>query len=190
MRKKFILVIFFIFSLMAFSAVHWDGEEGRLRVMYKILDPLTVVVDKLNKIRTNTLDKEFTYSSKNNGQKIKVTVSAPYNNSAIDDYLRKIYERVYFSLKNQGQFSLKNQTSSVVTEIKGKGYFVDKEEGITEDKKEYSYSKPFSSRVSESPFLATTEIDVDFKLPQGEVPIGVYKGTLVLDVWFGGTIKN
>lgn len=194
MKKILVILILLFVSVVSFGKTNWNGEDGRLRVIYKLLDPLIVKVEDPARIKANTLEKKFTYSSKNKGKRIKVDVSAPYNNNSIDNFLREIYKYVYFELENSGEFNLtsidagvkENQNSGV---IKGKGYFVDESNNIFGKDRTTYYSKEFSSRVSSSPFAATTEIDVDFTLPDQEIPMGVYKGSMILNVWFGGTIK-
>lgn len=189
LKKSYLLLLLIMVSVASLGETYWDGEKGKLRIMYKLLDPLIVTVEQPTKIKTNTLNREFTYSSKNNGHRIKVNVRAPYNDGVIDNYLREIYKNVYFELEKQGEFDLNNTTKKDALPIKGKGYFVDESSGVYAKDKKTFYTKEFSNRVSGNAFVSSTEIDVDFKLPDGEVPMGVYKGTLTLNVWFSGGIK-
>lgn len=193
MRKKIWLVLFLIIiSINSFGKTIWNGEDGKLRIIYKLLDPLIVKVEDPVKIRANTLEKSFTYSSKNGGNRIKVDVSAPYD--SIDNFLREIYKYVYFELENDGNFELtlldsKIKNNQTTEPIKAKGYFVDESNGILAKDKKSFYHKEFSSRVASSPFTSSTQIDVDFTLPEQELPMGTYRGSMILNVWFGGTIN-
>lgn len=187
--KIYQVMIFIIINQIVFSATYWKGEnQNKITVIYKILNPLVVEVDKPERLRVNRAEKEFKYSSKSEGKKrIKVTVEAPYNKGSIDDILRKIYERVYFRLDNDGRFELLHDTDSTA-KIEGQGYFVD-EEISTVGNRVTSFDKSFYNNVGGENFNATTEIDVDFKLPSEFIPLGVYRGILKLNVWFGGTIN-
>lgn len=188
MKRNIRFILFLFITSLCFGKTVWHGEDGRLNIMYKILDPLIVKVEKPNKIVTNTLNREFTYSSKNGGRKIRVEVAAPYEQSKIDNYLREIYKYVYFELESQGKFKLtdKSKVNSVI--IEGEGYFIDENERIYAKDKRTFYSKEFANRLTGNAFTSVTDIDVNFKLPEGDVPMGSYTGTLTLNVWFSGGI--
>lgn len=188
MVKKFIFVFLLTTSVLSFGKTIWNGEDGRLRVLYKILDPLIVTVEDPVRLRASSLDKQFTYSSKNGGRPLKVTVKAPYIKDSIDTYLRKVYELVYFELADNGKFDLINN-KKVDSKIAAQGYFVDNDVKISAKEKKAFYYKKFTENVAGNNFNTTTGIDIEFTLPSGEIPMGVYTGDLILNVWFGGTIN-
>lgn len=187
-KKKYLFFLILLLSTTIFGKTNWKSEDGRIRVIYKVLDPLIVTVEQPKRIIASTLDKKFTYSSKNGGEMLRVKVYAPYNKDEVDNYLRKIYERVYFELENDGVFKLYNESGNPNIFIDGKGFFVDTDAGITAGAKNTHYDKEFKSNVGNNAFTATTNIDAEFSLPQGEAPLGVYRGALILKVWFGGSI--
>lgn len=184
MKKNLIFLLFLLASMFSYSDVKWNGEDGRIRIIYKIVDPLIVTVDTPKKMTVSANQKTFTYSGVTNDHKpLLVTVKSSYNK--VDDILRKIYETVYFELPNDGKFTLTNQNTQKV--IQGEGYFVDGTIGRATKTK--NLSKPFINTVNGTNFTATTHIDSEFTLPEGDVPMGVYTGTLKLNVWFGGSIR-
>ena len=186
MKRIFIVLSFLLITIISYSEVKWDGEDGRVTIIYKIVDPLIVEVEQPQKLVIGANQKKFTYSEASKRKKaLLVTVKSPYNQ--VDELLRKIYETVYFKLDNNGEFKLTNEKTT--KEISGKGYFIDNEAQATRDKKVTEISKPFANRVNGNGFSVTTGVDADFTLPEEEVPMGVYKGTLYLNVWFGGTLK-
>lgn len=186
MKRIFIVLSFLLATIISYSEVKWEGEDGRLTIIYKIIDPLIVDVEQPQKLVIGSNKKNFTYSEVSKTRKpLLVTVKSSYNE--IDELLRKIYETVYFELPNMGEFKLKNEKNNA--EIIGKGYFIDNEVGANRSNQRTEISKPFSNRVNGATFSTTTNIDANFTLPEGEVPMGVYKGSLHLNVWFGGTLK-
>lgn len=188
MKRLIILSLFLIINIFSYSNVIWDGENQKISIIYKIVDPIIVNVDIPERITVSSGQKNFTYSHMVKDKRmITVKVNAPYNPSMIDNVLRAIYERVYFSLQNNGEFDLKNSTEQAI--IKGKGYFVDSNEGILATAKRTSYDKEFANNVSGTNFYTTTQIDADFTMGQENMPMGVYTGTLKLDVWFGGRLN-
>lgn len=185
MKRILILLSFLVVTVMSYSDVKWEGEDGRVTIIYKIVDPLIVEVEQPQRLVIGANQKKFTYSEASKKKKpLLVTVRSPYNQ--VDELLRKIYETVYFELGNRGEFKLVNEKTT--KEINGQGYFIDNEGKATRDKKVTELSKPFANRVNGNGFSVTTGVDADFTLPEGEVPMGVYKGTLHLNVWFGGTL--
>lgn len=185
MKKIIILSIFFIISIISYSDVKWSGDSGKMSIIYKVVDPLIVKVDQPERIIVSQNQKTFTYSKMSSSKKVlAVNVTSSYN--YVDEILREIYKTVYFELVNNGDFVLKQ--ANTIEEIKGKGYFIDSENNATYTNKLTKIDKPFSSSVAGNIFSATTGIDADFTLPEGDVPMGVYTGTLKLNVWFGGTL--
>ena len=185
MIKKIIVFFFIVFSFSTFSQTYWKGENKKITIIYKVLDPLIIDIEPTERLYISKLDKNFKYSQKSTTRNgILVKVETPYNTSSYDEILRKIYEKVYFQLENEGVFDLVHENNTMY-KIKGSAYFVD--ENVKE--KATEYSKEFASSVAGSSFNTTTRIDVDFSLPDTELPLGIYKGTLRLNVWFGGTIN-
>lgn len=191
MKKSIILSLFLLMAIFSYSMVTWEGDKNNVSIIYKIVDPVIVEVEKPQKIVVSSGQKNFTYSEMVKDRKrIGVKVNTPYNPTMIDDVLRAIYERVYFSLQDNGNFDLKNTTDPTnVSIIKGKGYFVDQNSGVLAAEKRTFYDKEFANSVGGVGFYTTTEIDADFTMQQDNMPMGVYTGTLKLDVWFGGKLK-
>lgn len=195
--KKIIFMFFILISSIGYSETHWSGKDHdkSLVVLYKVLDPLIVKVDEPKRIIIPAKKNTYKYSEySEDHRKLKVDVSTSYNKDKIDDILRKVYENVHFKLQKDGAFELnrvkkENEKAENVV-IKGKGYFVDSSVSATEKDKKTQITKPFSSSVVGNKFSATTEIDAEFTVDNDNIPMGVYKGTLKLDVWFGGSIKQ
>lgn len=188
MKRIFIVLSFLLITIISYSDVKWEGEDGRVTIIYKIVDPIIVDVEQPQKLIVSANQKKFTYSEVNRDKKrINVRINAPYNqNHSIDSILRAIYEKVYLELQNDGKFELQNEKKSQNI-IKGKGYFVDNEAKVMSKDKQTFYSKEFSNRVNGNKFYTTSQIDADFEMDEN-MPMGVYKGTLKLNVWFGGSI--
>lgn len=187
MIKKIYIFLFFTLVINAFAGTNWSGDRKKISIIYKILDPLRVTVTTPEKIVATRMDKSFSYSEKSSDKKaLKVTVEAPYESGMLDNVLSKIYENVYFNLKNKGEFDLTLENTE--EKIEARAYFVD-EPYISKLEKKTYYTKEFSKTINGNSFNTTTNIDVDFLLPNSSLPIGVYRGTLGLEVWFGGTIE-
>lgn len=194
--KKAIFFLFILISSIGYSKTMWKGNnyDKNLVVLYKALDPLIVKVDEPKRIIIPAKRNTYKYSEySSDHRKLKVDVSTSYNKDQIDSILRKVYENVYFKLQNDGNFDLthvkkENEKVENVT-IKGKGYFVDNSVSATDKEKKSEITKPFSSSVVGNKFSATTEIDAEFTVDNDNIPMGVYTGTLKLDVWFGGSVK-
>lgn len=189
MKKILILLSFLLVTIISYSDVKWEGEDGRVTIIYKIVDPLIVDVEQPQKLVIGANQKKFTYSEASKDKKrVNVKVNAPYNqNHSIDNILRAIYAKVYFELQDKGEFNL-THTKNPENIIKGQGYFVDKEAGISSNDKKTFYNKDFSNRVNGNKFYTTSQIDADFEMTKENMPMGVYSGTLKLNVWFGGSI--
>ena len=187
MKKLLLIKLFLIIGSISFGVTNWDRTSiNPIVIIYKMVDPLVVTVEKPKKIYVPGHIRNFKYSDYSEGKKkIDVKVKTSYTGN-IDNILRKIYERVYFELGNNGNFDLrhKDQMDKI---IKGKGYFVD-EKYAPEGNKVTKYDKSFSSSLPGTSFQTTTQIDADFTKEEN-LPMGVYRGTLKLNVWFGGTIK-
>ena len=190
MKKIVILSLFLIVSFFSYSDVIWNGEEQKISIIYKVVDPIIVQIENPpQKITVSSGQKNFTYSEMAKDKRmISVRVNAPYNQNNIDNLLRAIYERVYFSLQNNGSFELKSATDPTSI-IQGNGYFVDPAAGIVATSKQTSYNQEFANSVGGTNFYTTTQIDADFTMPQENMPMGIYSGTLRLDVWFGGSLN-
>lgn len=189
MKKSFIFVFYILIVIFCYADVKWSGEDGKLTVVYKIVDPIIVDVDKPKKITVTSNQQSFSYSQMNgDNSKIEVRVTVPYNSGEVDDILRAIYERVHFRLQNSGKFDLvlDKNTSEI---IQGQAYFIDNAAGATTTNKKTEYFKDFSNTVAGNQFYTTSQIDVDFTTTKSEMPMGIYRGILKLDVWFDGTIK-
>lgn len=189
MRKIYILSLFLVLAIFSYSNnVTWTGDSGKITIIYKVVDPLIVTVEQPEKLTVSANQKTFTYSDMTKSKKpLLVTVKTTYNSGTVDDILRKIYEIVYFELEKTGKFELTNGTNPEL--ITGQGYFIDSQANATKNTKLTAINKPFANNVGGDTFSTTTEIDVDFTLPDGEVPMGLYTGTLRLNVWFAGSLK-
>ena len=112
MKRIFIVLSFLLVTIISYSDVKWEGEDGRLTIIYKIIDPLIVDVEQPQKLVIGSNKKNFTYSEVSKTRKpLLVTVKSSYNE--IDELLRKIYETVYFELPNMGEFKLKNEKNKL-----------------------------------------------------------------------------
>lgn len=187
MMKKILLMLFLIISSLSYSATNWKPKHNKkIIVIYKVLDPLIVEVDKPQKIVVPATETTFKYSDYSSSKrKLDVKVKASYTGT-VDRILAKIYERVYFKLENEGKFEL-THTTEKDKKISGKGYFVDA--GIPETQKKTTHDKEFITNLQGNTFSASTQIDAEFT-KEKDLPMGVYQGTLRLDVWFGGTFIN
>ena len=195
--KKIIFMFFILISSIGYSETSWEGNnyDKNLVVLYKVLDPIIVNVEQPQKINIPAVKGKYIYSNYSKNRKaLQVKVETPFNKGMIDEILRKVYEKVYLKLQNSGDFDLnyinkKDKGTENIT-IKGKGYFIDSSVSATEDTKTSYIEKQFANSVAGDKFSTTTEIDAEFTVDNDNIPMGVYKGTLKLDVWFGGTIKN
>lgn len=185
--KKIILLLLLIKNCFLFGDTFWSGEDKQgITVVFKVLDPLIVNVEKPSKLYISKLDKKFSYSEKSDTKKsLLVSVETPYEN--VDNILRRIYENVYFKLENNGVFKLSHESQKQFY-IQGNGYFID-DQYISKDLKATEYSKPFSNTLNGNKFYTTTNIDVDFSILDENIPLGIYNGSLILNVWFGGSIR-
>lgn len=189
--KKMIFIFFMLISCFSYTQTHWKGEDSPLVILYKALDPLIVTVEQPDKIIIPASKGTYKYSLYSQSKKpLSVKVAAKYNENTVDNILRKVYERAYFRLRDNGNFELLHKEQKD-KKIKGKGYFIDDEVQATETKKLYEINKEFAGSVGHNKFSTTTQIDVDFIIDDtNNAPMGVYNGTLKLDVWFGGSIKQ
>lgn len=195
--KKIIFMFFILISSIGYSETSWEGNnyDKNLVVLYKVLDPIIVNVEQPQKINIPAVKGKYIYSNYSKNRKaLQVKVETPFNKGMIDEILRKVYEKVYLKLQNSGDFDLnyinkKDKGTENIT-IKGKGYFIDSSVSATEDTKTSYIEKQFANSVAGDKFSTTTEVDAEFTVDNDNIPMGVYKGTLKLDVWFGGTIKN
>lgn len=188
--KKIFFVFFILLKSLSYCADTWHGSgkpDNILVVLYKVLDPLIVEVEQPERIVIPASNGSYRYSNYSKSRRpLTVKVSAKYNKDKVDDILRKIYERVYFKLDNNGDFELTNKKYGD-KKIKGKGYFIDSEAKATETNKLSEIDKEFSGSVGAEKFNATTQVDADFIINDiTNTPMGEYQGTLMLDVWFGG----
>lgn len=183
------IIIMFFFFKVGYAETIWRGEDNKkLTVIYKVLHPLIVNIEEPEKLIINRSEENFTYSKKNERKApILVTVKAPYNQESYDEILRKIYETVYFKLEDDGIFNLVHIDDNSM-KISAEAYFIDDIYTLGRNKVK-EYYKPFSSNTSGKEFITTTTIDVDFKNDPSRNKLGLYKGSLKLNVWFGGSIR-
>lgn len=189
--KRILVGIYFLLVSISYSDTHWSGNyhNENLVILYKVLDPLIVTIDAPQKIILPAVKGTYRYSEKSKSQRpLRVVVKADYTKSQVDNILRKVYEKVYFRLQGNGDFDLVNR-DEMSKKIQGKGYFIDSESGATVNNKLSEINKSFAGSVGAEKFSAETEIDADFIINDpANVPMGLYTGTLKLDVWFQGTI--
>lgn len=150
----------------------------QLVVIYKVLNPLSVVVDKPEKMIVKSSKETFKYSSVIQSRApLNVKIEAPYK--VRDEILDKIYGTATLVLRNHGNFELKkiDDASNIV---KGRGFFPSKGEQI------YEMVLPLNDASAANKYQASTTIDAVFNEDKKEMAMGSYKGVLILDVTYGG----
>lgn len=185
--KKILFAIFILMTSISYckESIWSVTSKNPIVIVYKVLDPLVVTVEQPEKIVVPAGVTTFKYSEySKNKKKLNVRVKSSYTGH-VDNILRKIYERVHFELQNGGMFDLIHEKEKS-KKIIGKGYFVDGGLAPEGEKKTY-YNKEFSNNLVVDSFNASTQIDVEFN-KEATLPMGIYTGTLKLNVWFNGSI--
>lgn len=176
MRKK--IVVFILCLTQSLYSVTHINFTRQLVVIYKVLSPLSVVVDKPEKMVVKKGKDTFKYSSVIRSQApLNVRIEAPYNFR--DEILDRIYGTATLTLKNQGKFDLKKIDDYSKT-IDGRGFFP------TEGEQSYKMVLPLNDVSAANKYQASTKIDAIFNENKVEMLMGNYKGVLILDVTYGG----
>ena len=177
MRKRIILICMLCLAHAIYSVTNINFTR-QLVVIYKVLNPLSVVVSKPEKMTVRRSKDTFKYSDVIQSRApLDVKIEAPYN--VRDEILDKIYGTATLILRNQGQFELRkvDDNSSV---IKGRGFFP------TKGEKSYEMVLPLNDASATNKYQASTMIDAIFNEDKKDMLIGNYKGVLILDVTYGG----
>ncbi len=177
MRKKIFLICLLYLSQAIYSVTNINFTK-QLVVIYKVLNPLSVVVDKPEKMIVKSSKESFKYSDVVQSRSpLNVKIEAPYN--VRDEILDKIYGTATLTLENQGNFELKkiDDNSEI---IKGRGFFP------SEGEKKYQMILPLNDGSAVNKYQASTTIDAVFNEEKTEMLMGNYKGVLILDVTYGG----
>lgn len=180
MIKEKILVIFMLLSIYSHTATKFNFSK-QLVVIYKILDPLSVIVDKPEKMIVKKGNQVFRYSEVTSSHTpLKITIEAPYN--VRDEILDKIYGTATLELRNNGEFELINidpKESDNLQSIGGRGFFP--EVGIDSHKMTLSLYAP----TIPNKYQASTTVDAIFNERKDNMTMGTYRGVLILDVTYG-----
>lgn len=124
MRKRCFLIYIFYLAQGLYSTTNINFTK-QLVVIYKVLNPLSVVVDKPEKMIIKSSKDTFKYSSVTQSRApLNVKIEAPYK--VRDEILDKIYGTATLVLRNYGNFELKKIDDSSNT-IKGRGFFLVRE---------------------------------------------------------------
>lgn len=178
-RLKLMLMLMIITSIFYIKtyAVTLFNTANHVVVIYKILDPLTVTVDKPEKLTVSGASMEpFTYSKTSLGKKpINIKVSRPFNNR--DNILDAIFSKVTLEIQNQGVFEL-TEIKDTKKKLKAKGYF--------SDTKDYKTIIPLSAGGGHNKYEGDANLDVEFNNGREKIELGTYKGVLRVDVLYGG----
>ena len=175
--KKKIMYLFLAVYALSYTATNFN-ITNQLVVIYKVLDPLTVVVDTPEKMIVKHGKQSFLYSEVVTSQKpLEVRVQAPYNER--DEILDRIYGTATLELRNNGRFTL-TETSNATEKIEGKGFFPSAGEGSSK-----VVLPLYSGSTPANRYDARINLDARFNEENKEMLIGVYKGVLFLDVIYG-----
>ena len=175
MNKKNILIIFILLSLYTYSATSFNFTK-QLVVIYKVLEPLSVIVDKPEKMIVKKGTQSFKYSEVASLGPLNIKIEAPYNER--DEILDKIYGTATLELQNNGAFELIETTNSDL-KIDGQGFFP------AEGESSYKMVLSLYNASVSNKYQASTTVDVVFNKNNKEMLMGTYKGVLILDVTYG-----
>ncbi len=147
----------------------------QLVVIYKVLDPLSVIVDKPEKMTVSVGDQTFKYSEVSTSKSpLNIKIETPYNDR--DEILDKIYGTAALKLANNGDFNLVNSTTNTEI-IKGRGFFKDGSSSLI---------LPLYNASTPNKYQASTTVDAIFNEERKQMLMGNYKGVLILNVTYGG----
>lgn len=167
----FLLGLYFCQSLYSRTTVNFTKE---LVVIYKILNPLTVTVDKPEKMVVKAGNQIFRYSETVSSKvPLNIRIEAPYN--VRDGILDQIYGTATLELENNGKFDLTDGSTNNV--IKGRGFFLDNVSHLLNLKLE--------STESLRKYHGLVTVDAVFNEDGSEMLMGNYKGVLRLNVTYG-----
>ena len=171
MNKKNILIIFILLSLYTYSATSFNFTK-QLVVIYKVLEPLSVIVDKPEKMIVKKGTQSFKYSEVASLGPLNIKIEAPYNERD------EILETATLELQNNGTFELIETTNSDL-KIDGQGFFP------AEGESSYKMVLSLYNASVSNKYQASTTVDVVFNKNNKEMLMGTYKGVLILDVTYG-----
>lgn len=175
MRKEKIFIIFILMSIYTYSATNFNFNK-QLIVIYKVLDPLSVIVDTPEKMIVKKGTQSFKYSEVTSSGPLNIKIEAPYNTR--DKILDKIYGTATLELQNAGIFEL-IETTNPNLKIDGQGFFP------TEGESSYRLSLPLDHATIPNTYQAATTVDAIFNKNNKVMLMGKYKGVLILDVTYG-----
>lgn len=177
MRKKIFLICLICLAQGLYSVTNINFTK-QLVVIYKVLNPLSVIVDKPEKMIMKSSKESFKYSDVVQSRApLNVKIEAPYN--IRDEILDKIYGTATLTLRDQGNFELKKVDDNSKV-IRGRGFFP------SEGEKSHQMILPLYDASAANKYQASTTIDAVFNEDKTEMLMGNYKGVLILDVTYGG----
>lgn len=179
MQQKKLKILFFfmmIFCAKTYSRTIFN-TANHIVVIYKILDPLVVAVDPVEKLTVSATSIDpFLYSRTSSKKKpINLKVERPFNQR--DNILDAIFNKATLEMHNQGQFELK-ETKDGTKKIDAKGFFTDN------DSHKITIQLIYSGGVDK--YQGNTNLDVWFNEKKEKIDMGTYKGVLKVDVLYGG----
>lgn len=175
-KIKIKILALFLISTIGYAKTVINFSK-QLVVIYKVLNPLRVTVDPVEKMTVKSGTQQFKYSETvDSKKKIGIKIEAPYNTR--DEILDKIYGTATLQMHNNGIFDMVDVGDSSKI-IKGRGFFPN--EGETVSKQTLSlYNTSFKDK-----YEARTEVDVIFNEENNLMKLGTYSGVLRIDVTYG-----
>ena len=174
MQKKFILILLICFWQKVYPITTMNFTK-QLVVIYKVLDPLKVVVQQPEKMFMKSGNQEFRYSEVATSKSpLSIKIEAPYNKR--DEILDRIYGTATLELESNGNFDLidKNNSNNI---IKGRGFFSNDTSHLI---------LPLYNASAPDKYQTSTTVDAIFNEDMREMKMGSYKGVLKLNVTYGG----
>ena len=174
MKKGIIFLLGFFLWQNIYSVTNINFSR-QLVVIYKVLNPLSVTVDPVEKMTVKSGTQVFRYSEViSSKRKIGIKVEAPYHER--DDILDRVYGTATLTMQNDGKFDLRSTDGKIV---KGRGFFSLISDSATKQ------ILPLYTSTSSGKYEARTEVDAIFNEEQKEMKLGEYSGVLSIDVTYG-----
>lgn len=166
----FLLGLCFCQKLYPITTINFTKQ---LVVIYKVLDPLSVIVDKPEKMVVKAGNQTFRYSEVVSSRSpLNIKIETPYNER--DEILDQIYGTATLELENNGNFNLTDSLTN--NTIKGRGFFSNNTSHLT---------LPLYNASTPNKYQASTTVDAVFNEDKKEMLMGNYKGVLRLNVTYG-----
>lgn len=147
----------------------------QLVVIYKVLDPLSVIVDSPEKMVVRAGNQTFKYSEVTSSRApLNIKIETPYKQR--DEILDQIYGTATLELENKGEFVLVDEKASNNT-IRGRGFFVSNSAS--------QLTLPLYNASTPDKYQASTVVDAIFNEDKNEMLMGNYRGVLILNVTYG-----